>query len=192
MLRVAKDHMAGVSSEHVKLLAKTNELVGMVVTVLGKMTDSNGERWKSDVEVAKMKIEHDLRGAEILTRSANAQSRHKMYVDLINRVAPIAERVVDAMTGKVRDEDEPTPEEVDKIFGTIAPDLRDLGLAVLRAKKGADRNGAVSKLRAAWDAAGQGVQADAVKTAHAKLGEDRAKRVVMWIAAMFNSNTGGA
>lgn len=185
MLRVAKDHMAGVSTEHVKLLAKTNDLVGMVVQVLGKMADANGEGWKANVEITKMKYEHDLRGAELIVKQNTARARYGMWLDLLKMITPIGERLIDVVAGKPRDEDTPSAVEVDTIFSEHAPDLRDLALAVIRAPKGDERNKAALAMRNAWEAAGEKTQQTIVIHARDKLGKDRAEKIFYWVAALF-------
>lgn len=186
ILRVAKDHMKDVCVEHIKLLAKTNDLVQMAVNLVGKSIDSNGALASSQVEILRMKYDHDVKGAQLLVQQTTSQSRHRMYVELIKTVTPFGERLVDVFAGKPRDEDAPTAEEIDKIFGKLAPDLRDHALAVIRAEKGEKRDALALKFRDAWEAVGSSVQGDVVKLAHKDLGEARANRVTMWIAALFN------
>lgn len=184
MLRTAREHMTGVSTEHVNLLKQTNGLVAMVTATLAKLSESGGEAWKASVMVAEMQHARDIEAGRIVADAEKTYSRHRMYTNIIGKVAPIAESLLDVVAGRANDSDAPTPSEVDKVFGETAPDLRDLMLAYLRAKP-EDKKPIGKKLHEAWQAAGQDVQSKAMIAAHEKLGPERARRVVTWIAATF-------
>lgn len=193
MLRTAREHMSGVSTEHLKLLKETNSLVGMVTSVLGKMVEGDSSRWAAEVELAKIKREADVAGATLIANMENTRSRHGMWTGMINRAAPIAETLLDVVAGRnSKNASGPTPEELDKCFTAHAPDLRDAALQVIRTEDEAKRRPLVLDFVKRWHALDTKVQAEIMKSAFEALGEGRAKELASWLAALVKSAEGAA
>lgn len=171
---------------HVKLMNESTKMLGAVVKVVTDLSNTivngNNTAWQADVYRDAMRYEHDLNGATLIANMQKAQSRHRMWAEIVSKVAPFGERIADAVAGAKKNV--PTREELDKVFGENSPEMRDAALAWIAAPA-AEKKACAERMKAAWEALGQLGQANALKRGYKVLGEARANEIAMWIGMVF-------